>query len=158
LFSVAAVAVLATARVARRWNQTGQKFAGEPDIARTFLSEHKATLWLAVIGAYLWNLRSLANRGFSLFSQNISGGIATVLTTTSATFKLAFTSQDSPELMAGPKGPLIATELSLSLVTRARIVFIAIGAALIYTLTTGFSLKKRPNRKCPLLYFGYLFN
>lgn len=100
-----------------------------------------------MVGAYLWNLRSLANRGFSLFSQNIAGGIATVLTTASATFKLAFTSQDSPELMASPKGPLIAGELSLSLVTRARIVFAAIGVALVYTFITGFSLKKRPNRK-----------
>ena len=150
-FSVASIAVLVTARVARRWNQTGQKFAGDPDIARTFFSEHKATLWIAVVGAYLWNLRSLANRGFSLFSQNISGGIATALATASATFKLAFTSQDSPELMAGPNGPLIAGELSLPLVTRARIAFAAIGFALVYTLITGFSLKKRPNRKCLLL-------
>jgi ethanolaminephosphotransferase len=150
-FSLASIAILATARVARRWNQTVQKFAGEPDIARAFFSDHKAILWIAVVGAYLWNLRSMANRGFSQWSQNIAGGIATALTAASATFKLAFTSQDSPELMLGSGGPLTATELGLSLVTRARIVFAAIGIALVYTLVTGVGLQNRPNRRSPEL-------
>jgi ethanolaminephosphotransferase len=141
------MAVLVTARVARRWNQTGQKFAGDPDIARTFFSGHKMALWAAVIATYLWNLRSLGSRGFSRFSQNIAGGIGTALATSSATFKMAFTSQDSPELMAGYAKGMVAGELGVSLVTRARIVFAAIGLSLIYTLATGFGLPKRPNRK-----------
>jgi ethanolaminephosphotransferase len=32
-------------RVLRRWNQTGQKFAAEPDIARTFFPAHPAIFW-----------------------------------------------------------------------------------------------------------------
>lgn len=145
------ITVLVTARVARRWNQTGQKFAGEPDIARTFFSGHKAALWLAVTTTYLWNLRSLGNHGFSHFSRNVSGGIGTVLATASATFKIAFTTQDSPELMAGY---VVASELGVSLVTRARIVFAVITLSLIYTLATGFGLPKRPNRKS-LIYMIY---
>jgi ethanolaminephosphotransferase len=107
--------------------------------------------------AYLWNLLSLANHGFSRVSQNIAGGFATALTTTSAMFKLAFTSQDSPELMAGTNASVIGTEMGLPLVTRARIVFIAIALVLIYTLVTGFREKRRPNRKMTVL-ITYMYN
>jgi ethanolamine phosphate transferase 2 subunit G len=114
-------------------------------------------LWAAVVASYLWNLRSLANSGFSGLSQNIAGGIAMALTTASAAFKLAFTSQDSPELMAGASGPLVATQPGLPLVTRARIVFIGIAVALAYTLATGFGLKRRPNRKPPMFIICALY-
>jgi ethanolaminephosphotransferase len=114
-------------------------------------------LWVAVALAYLWNLLSLANHGFSQVSQNIAGGFATALTTTSAMFKLAFTSQDSPELMTGTNGSLIGTELGLPLVTRARIVFVAIALVLTYTLVTGFREKRRPNRKLTVL-ITYMHN
>jgi ethanolaminephosphotransferase len=40
------------------------------------------------------------------------------------------------------------SELGLSLVTRARIVFLAIGLSLLYTLSS-FGHTKRPNRKLP---------
>lgn len=147
LLALTSIAVLATARVARRWNQTGQKFAGEPDIARTFFSAHTAVLWVAVVATYLWNLRSLASHGFPRFSQTISGGIGTSLAAASATFKLAFTSQDSPELMADLARTMVSPELGVSLVARARIVFITIGFALVYTLVAGLRLPKRPNRE-----------
>ncbi|TAQ89779.1 hypothetical protein B7494_g1852 [Chlorociboria aeruginascens] len=84
---------------ARRWNQTGQKFAGEPDIARKFLFDHNLTLWYLVGATYLWNLKSLANQGFPELPQLLSGALFTALTTAAVTFKFAFTNEDSPELM-----------------------------------------------------------
>lgn len=132
-------------RFARRWNQTGQKFAGEPDIARTFFFEHKKTLWTLVTLTYLWNLQSLATKGFQRFNQTTATAIATLLATAAVTFKLAFTNEDSPELMAGIAKLMAGEEMGVSLVTRARIVFIALGLALAYTLASSFS-HKRPNR------------
>lgn len=141
-------------RTARRWNQTGQKFAGEPDIARMFLSSHRLTLWVLVGITYLWNIQSLVNKGFSRFPQLFAGAIATSLATASITFKLAFTHEDSPELLAGPAKAMAATdsELGLSLVTRARFVFMGIGLALLYTLASSFGQNKRPNRTCIVLH------
>lgn len=147
LLAMSSLIVLISMRISRRWNQTGQKFAGEPDIARTFFSNHKLTLWTLVALTYLWNIQSLAARGFSRFPQLASGAIATLLATASITFKLAFTNADSPELLAGPAKSMAATdsELGISLVTRARIVFMAIGICLFYTLASSFGHTKRPN-------------
>lgn len=150
LLALSSLIVLIVMRIARRWNQTGRKFAGEPDIARTFFSSHRLTLWILVGITYLWNIQSLATRGFPRFPQLGAAAIATSLATASITFKLAFTNEDSPELLAGPAKAMAATdsEFGLSLVTRARIVFIAIGLGLLYTLASSFGHTKRPNRAC----------
>ncbi|PMD43264.1 GPI ethanolamine phosphate transferas-like protein 2 [Hyaloscypha variabilis F] len=147
LLAMSSLIVLVSMRLARRWNQTGQKFAGEPDIARTFFSSHRLTLWTLVALTYLWNIQSLTTKGFSRFPQLAAGAIATTLATASITFKLAFTNEDSPELLAGPAKSMAATdsELGLSLITRARIAFMAIGLSLLYTLASSFGHSKRPN-------------
>ena len=139
--------ILVATRIARRWNQTGQKFAGEPDIAHTFFSQHRLLLWSLIGATYLWNLQSLANRGFPRFPPLLAGAIATALATAAITFKLAFTNEDSPELMAGLAKSLADNEVGVSLVTHARIVFLAIGSALGYTVFSGFSQTKRQNCK-----------
>lgn len=136
-------------RVARRWNQTGQKFAGEPDIGRTFLFEHRIFFWAILCITYLWNLQSLANTGFPRFPQLVAGAIATALATAAVTFKLAFTYEDSPELMVSGIKSMADNEVGISLVLRARIVFIAISIAVLYTIVSGFSHPKRSNRKLP---------
>lgn len=64
--------------------------------------------------------------------------IGATLATVAVTFKLAFTNEDSPELMLWASQSL-NPELGVTLVTRARIAFIAIAIALLYTLLTGFS-------------------
>lgn len=155
LLAVSAIMVLFATRLARRWNQTGQKFAGEPDIARTFFSEHRLVLWALVALTYLWNLQCLAARAFSRFPQIAGGAIATTLATAALTFKLAFTNEDSPELMAGIAKSMADSEIGVSLVARARIAFIAIGLALVYTLISGFVPSKKPNSK---LSSPYCFN
>lgn len=134
-------------RVARRWNQTGQKFAGEPDIGRTFLFEHRIFFWTIVCITYLWNLQSLASTAFPRLPQIVAGAIATAAATAAVTFKLAFTYEDSPELMVGAVKSMASNDVGVSLVLRARIVFIGILIAVIYTLVSGFSHPKRANRK-----------
>jgi ethanolamine phosphate transferase 2 subunit G len=151
LLALSSIAILLITRLARRWNQTGQKFAGEPDIARNFFFEHRLFLWTLVTLTYLWNLQSLATKGFQRFNQTSSTAIATLLATAAVTFKLAFTNEDSPELMAGMAKLMAGEEMGISLVSRARIIFIALGLALSYTLASSFS-HKRPNRTSPLLF------
>jgi ethanolamine phosphate transferase 2 subunit G len=68
------------------------------------------------------------------------------LTTAAVTFKLAFTNEDSPELLSGLAKSMADTDVGASLVTRARILFMSIGLAVIFTLVAGFSNSKRPNR------------
>jgi ethanolaminephosphotransferase len=147
LLALSSIVILITTRIVRRWNQTGQKFAGEPDIAHTYFSQHRLLLWSLVGITYLWNLQSLASHGFPRFPQLLAGAIATALATAAVTFKLAFTNEDSPELMAGLAKSLADSEVGVSLVTRARIVFLAIGLALGYTIFSGFNQTKRPNCK-----------
>lgn len=133
------------ARLTRRWNQTGQKFSGSPDIAREFLAQHTTLLWSLVGFTYLWNLNSLVTVTFARFGQIIAGTVGSALTTAALTFKLAFTNEDSPELLDSFTRAMAGTEFGASLVTRARIVFGGIGMALIFTIVEGFRTTRRPN-------------
>jgi ethanolaminephosphotransferase len=107
-------------------------------------------LWSLVGITYLWNLQSLASRAFPNLPQLAGGGIATALATAALTFKLAFTNEDSPELMAGLAKAMVDNEVGISLVIRARIVFLALGIALFYILISGLG-HKRYNRSFPIL-------
>ncbi|RDW89321.1 GPI ethanolamine phosphate transferas-like protein 2 [Coleophoma cylindrospora] len=137
--AISTVVILLVTRIARRWNQTGQKFAGEPDIGRTFLSEHRNLLWTLVVSTYLWNLQSLASRGFPRFQKLVAVMFATGLASIAITFKLAFTNEDSPELLVGIAKMMADNEIGVSLVLRARTVFVSIAICLLYSLGTGLS-------------------
>ncbi|KAK8902695.1 hypothetical protein QC760_009184 [Botrytis cinerea] len=139
LFTISSIMILVATRIARRWNQTGQKFAGDPDIARTFFSQHRLTLWTLVGATYLWNLQSLASKGFPRFPQILAGVISTLLATAAITFKLAFTNEDSPELLAGIAKTMADNDTGIPLVLRARLVFIGIASCLVYTVLSSFS-------------------
>ena len=91
-----AVALLLSHRVLRRWNQTGQKFAAEPDIARSFLPSHRLILWSLVALSYADTSRHLlANRCPSRLWR------LCCFTVTAGAFllKLSYVSSDSPELL-----------------------------------------------------------
>jgi ethanolaminephosphotransferase len=140
-------------RITRRWNQTGQKWAGEPDIAKSFFFEHRIFLWVLVASTYLWNLQVSSRIGFPRFPQWAAGAISTAIVTAAVTFKLAFTHEDSPELLAGFVKRMADNGIGGALlVSRARIAFAAIGFALIYTIISGFSQAK-PNRKISFFLF-----
>ncbi|KAF7886705.1 uncharacterized protein EAF02_003352 [Botrytis sinoallii] len=146
LLNISSIMILVATRIARRWNQTGQKFAGDPDIARTFFSQHRLTLWTLVGATYLWNLQSLASKGFPRFPQILAGVISTLLATAAITFKLAFTNEDSPELLAGIAKTMADNDTGIPLVLRARLVFIGIASCLAYTVLSSFSpSSKRQN-------------
>lgn len=148
---MSSIGVLVSVRIARRWNQTGQKWAGEPDIARTFFADHRITLWVLIGATYMWNLQCLASRGFSRFPKFVPGAIAASLATAAMVFKLAFTNEDSPELMIGFTRSITAAngELGVSLVSQARIVFVYLTFSLMYVVYSGFSRPRRTSGDLP---------
>ncbi|KAK4193632.1 GPI ethanolamine phosphate transferase 2 [Podospora australis] len=127
-------ALVLVTRVIRSWNQTGQKFAGEPDITKIFLHTTPITLWYLVGITYLWVHQNLVY-GLSGFPVWLSFASATGLVLAAATFKIAFTLEDAPELVT----PFVKKLLELNftqeadLISRARALFIGLG---ILTATT----------------------
>ncbi|KAK7751347.1 major facilitator superfamily transporter protein [Diatrype stigma] len=127
------VALLATAvfRVIRAWNQTGQKFAGEPDIVTMFLAPRPALLWCLVIASYSLVagqlFRQLSIAGIPIL---VAGSLVSGLVLLTLSFKLAFTIEDAPELVVGfarSTADIFVPDGGPDLVTRARAVFIGLG-------------------------------
>ncbi|KAK3944311.1 GPI ethanolamine phosphate transferase 2 [Diplogelasinospora grovesii] len=140
---LAVVAMLVATRLIRGWNQTGQKFAGEPDIVKIFLASNPGLLCGLVGATYLWIWWELLV-GFS----NVPGSPAvnfvgaTALTLAAATFKLAFTNEDAPELVLNSLAKQVL-ELEFmqgaTLVSLARAVFTGLVLAMVcavYLLST----------------------
>lgn len=124
---MAATLLLATLRLLRRWNQTGQKQAGEPDIAKFFLPNHHYQLWLLVTLTYAVVVQQLAGLAMPWASRKISAAAFISLGTAAFIFKLAFTKADAPELLAGLESLTSRIAEGASLVTQARAVFVSIG-------------------------------
>lgn len=109
-------------RLLRRWNQTGQKFAAEPDIARTFFPAHPAVFWGLFMLTY-------ADAGYHLLRSLPSASVlklgGVVLTALAFMFKLRFVANDSPELLVGSflSKTVEKWPESLSLVLQARLIF-----------------------------------
>lgn len=134
-------------RLMRSWNQTGQKFAGEPDVVTLFLLPYPTLLWLMIFSTYFWV-------GWELMADLdgiptiISGSIVAGVVTSAVSFKLAFTKQDAPELVVGLAGFFADLFDGHSLVTQARAVFMGIGLTAIYPLyLVGFQRTKAPKEK-----------
>lgn len=125
-----------TQRLLRRWNQTGQKFAAEPDIARTFFARHPEIFWVFFILTYVDAGRHL------LKSVPISGILklgALAPAVLALTFKLHFVTSESPELLDGTFISQIMKEwpYSLSLVLHARLVFYGLAVVVLLALFVG---------------------
>ncbi|KAJ4391371.1 major facilitator super transporter protein [Gnomoniopsis smithogilvyi] len=140
-FTFAAV----TTRIIRGWNQTGQKFAGDPDIVKVFLHTEPIYLWILMSITYLWIHRQILQAFDGLpTSLSISGSVGLVLS--AFTFKLAFTNEDAPELVAGFARSLVDLTQGTSLVTRAQAVFVGLAlaaACVIYFIVTKNRVSKR---------------
>lgn len=134
-----------TTRVIRGWNQTGQKFAGDPDIVKMFLHTEPVHLWVLMSVTYLWIHRQLMQAFDGLpTSLSISGSVGLVLS--AFTFKLAFTNEDAPELVAGFARSLVDLTQGTSLVTRAQAVFVGLAlaaACVVYFIVTQNRVSKR---------------
>ncbi|KAF2678961.1 alkaline phosphatase-like protein [Lentithecium fluviatile CBS 122367] len=150
-------------RVIRRWNQTGQKFAGADDIVHSqlFHGSNSIVLW-SLVGATYLDLtvrlsrhvaRSIAtfegHSGVSFTEESDANrvmGMAAVLPlgATAFVFKLAFTAKDAPELTRGISVGLIQWVEGLSLVGIARMVF---GGLLLSAFWIGVAEWKRTKGK-----------
>jgi ethanolaminephosphotransferase len=118
-------------RLMRSWNQTGQKFAGEPDIATAYLLPNPALLWAIVWSTYFWVGWELM-QDLDGIPTIISGSAVAGVVTSAVSFKLAFTKQDAPEVVVGLAGFFANLLDGPSLVTRARAVLMGIGLAATY--------------------------
>ncbi|GFF97097.1 putative transferase [Aspergillus lentulus] len=83
-------------RILRRWNQTGQKFAAEPDIARNLFPRHQNILWALIILTYFDTCIRLC---LNSPPSNIWRSAAILTTIAAFFFKLVFVASDSPELL-----------------------------------------------------------
>lgn len=139
-----AIACLVLHRIIRRWNQTGQKYAGADDIVNSGVisGNYSFILW-ALIGATYMDItlrlskhvaRSIATFDTDakarrveedIIDQNrLVAGIAVLpLCATAFVFKLAFTAKDAPELTQGLSGSMLEWVENANLVGLARMVF-----------------------------------
>ncbi|KAH9883890.1 GPI ethanolamine phosphate transferase [Xylariomycetidae sp. FL2044] len=129
-------------RVIRSWNQTGQKFAGEPDLVTMFLVPNPSLLWMLVLATYAMVSLELYHDLKGLPSV-MAGSVVAGLVTSAVSFKLAFTSEDAPELVVGLARVLLKWFKGPSLVSRARAVFFGIGLTSLYPV---YLLVAQPTR------------
>ncbi|KAK3715368.1 major facilitator super transporter protein [Vermiconidia calcicola] len=128
--AAAGVVLLCVHRLAIRWNQTGQKHAGEPDIVHAFFPEHHILLWVLIMLTYLTNAFLLHNRTFAgIFMPEITAFAETALTFLGIVFKLNFTQADAPELVQGLAVRIREWSEPFDLVMQARGVFAVILAS-----------------------------
>jgi ethanolamine phosphate transferase 2 subunit G len=125
------VAVFVCLRLIRGWNQTGQKFAGSPDLVKIFLAPNPALLWILIFGAYAMVTFELMD-GTRGLSTVISRPVIIGLVASAISFKIAFTNEDAPELVVGPMHSLLDLLGGASLVARARAVFLGLALVTAY--------------------------
>ncbi|KAI9891322.1 MAG: major facilitator super transporter protein [Vezdaea aestivalis] len=118
---VAWIALIVPQRIIQRWNQTGQKRAGEADIVKAFFTTHTTLLSLGVAIGYASILYRLAVRR----SRTAATRFLAILACGSAfIFKLNFTVLDAPELVDPFFRSFLPLFRILSLVQQARIAHI----------------------------------
>ncbi|KAL5121785.1 major facilitator superfamily transporter protein, partial [Pleosporales sp. CAS-2024a] len=137
------VMAFALHRVIRRWNQTGQKYAGADDIVNSGIFHGNSfVLWSLVGATYMDVTARLARhiaRSIATFDNDrrtkgastdatdtnrLMGMIAVLpLTATAFAFKLAFTAKDAPELTRGIVGSMMESLEALNLVGLAQMIF-----------------------------------
>ncbi|KAF2484652.1 hypothetical protein BDY17DRAFT_249399 [Neohortaea acidophila] len=125
---LAASLLLLTHRLSLRWNQTGQKHAGEADIVHTFFPSHHILLWLLILATYLLNAFQLHVRTFAdILSRELAMCLESTLVVLAIVFKLNFTQADAPELVRGLGRVIREVSEEFPLVPQARAVFILLG-------------------------------
>ncbi|KAF1933386.1 alkaline phosphatase-like protein [Didymella exigua CBS 183.55] len=160
-----ALMLLVIHRIIRRWNQTGQKFAGADDIVTSgiFHGNNSILLWVSIGATYLDITNRISRhiaRSVVTLDKPISSSqldlepeqqhrmmgalIATPLCVAAVIFKLAFTAKDAPELTYGITSGVMERVEMLDLVDLARMVFG--GIALVYTWIV-FSEYQRSTRR-----------
>lgn len=119
---------MAACRFTRRWNQTGQKFAGEPDIVQYLTSSQPKILWALVLLTYMVNCQStIQSTPFSdIFGKSLWAFLSVTISLAAFIFKISFTAADAPELLAPMMLRITEWGFQTSLVFQARVVFTGI--------------------------------
>ncbi|MCJ1472837.1 major facilitator super transporter protein [Lambiella insularis] len=131
--------LLAINRIIRRWNQTGQKHAGEPDIAKTFFPSHRMLLWVLVSITILDLARRLVWHGSKV--SRLSGILSLLLCLLVFAFKVTFTIADAPELLFEIPHKIWKPLEGTPLVTQARTVFAGITVFMLFNMYRGLQRK-----------------
>ena len=126
--------ILAFHRVIRRWNQTGQKFAGAPDIVQDILRPSPVWLWVLVITAYSVLLYRLGNHIVHDLKTGAALGTACslALVIPALLFKLGFTANDAPELLSWLGENNVQKLERIPLVGSARVVFLTLASETVW--------------------------
>ncbi|PNS15562.1 hypothetical protein CAC42_821 [Sphaceloma murrayae] len=104
LSGICGVTLLLLHRIANRWNQTGQKHAGEPDIAKNLLPLETTVLWVVATMAYIgFSRQVLSSQVYSILPWPLLQVLLAVTVHAGLIFKFNFTLADAPELV----GPVV---------------------------------------------------
>jgi ethanolaminephosphotransferase len=149
--AILTIPVLACHRLMVRWNQTGQKHAGEPDIVHEFFPSHHVLMWILILATYLvvgYQLARTCLRSTLIGDADLAIAFVSILP--AVVFKLNFTQADAPELVLGLGGKLRAVTADLDLLTQARVVFVMLTLCLIIAVVEAkWNRKKQGSRsKC----------
>ncbi|EED12545.1 transferase (Gpi7), putative [Talaromyces stipitatus ATCC 10500] len=119
---------IAAGRFVRRWNQTGQKFAGEPDTVQYLTSSQPMLLWALVLLTYIVNCQELIRSApfRDIFGKLLWTILSVAVSLAAIIFKVSFTAADAPELLYPLMLRITKWGFQFSLVFQARIVFIGI--------------------------------
>jgi ethanolamine phosphate transferase 2 subunit G len=147
--SFSALFVTALFGISRRWNQTGQKYAGDPDISSRILPAHTWLLWLLVIATYILITLRISHRTTSGKPSRQISLLSVTVCFAAFTFKIAFTAADAPELLRGIEilSPIVVLTSRISLVSQARVVFLGIAQLLAYATYYHSPWKQKADRK-----------
>ncbi|KAL1304381.1 hypothetical protein AAFC00_003382 [Neodothiora populina] len=130
--AVATIVLLATHRLITRWNQTGQKHAGAPDVAHHYFLNHHIFLWVLILLTYVHMSYRFARRTFSkMASPELAVMTSLSLTVPSLIFKLNFTQADAPELIQDLAQGFRDYTAQWDLVSQARATFSGMGVAVV---------------------------
>lgn len=128
-------------RILRRWNQTGQKFAAEPDIARNLFPRHQNILWALIILTYFDTCIRLC---LNSPPSNIWRSAAILTTIAAFFFKLVFVASDSPELLdESLLSPIQKSLEEMPLILPARLVFCGIALLVVTSFCMMNATQKR---------------
>jgi len=112
----------------RRWNQTGQKYAGEADLVTEILTTNVWLLWLLVVLTYALISHNLSSRSASWMEAKRMSLLPILISASAFLFKVAFTWADAPELLQrmGILRPVVTFVVKYPLVSLARVTFLGL--------------------------------
>ncbi|KAF8427325.1 hypothetical protein EV426DRAFT_635930 [Tirmania nivea] len=142
---ISSLIILLLVRISRRWNQTGVKHQGAPDIVTGFLLKHTTIMWILIFATYLYSLWRLNKRVCRRWGKAPSAILANTIISAAVTFKMSFARQDAIEAIPWWLLPIVRLFESASLISLARAAFMALGIAMGITLFAERT-KKDPKR------------